>query len=369
MKNNKYIILISLIAAMLLFASCSNNSDSGTDSGSSTDGTSTDGTTDHEHIFHGDYYDENGFFKDVKTEDYITIGNYKDIEVPAELLVADEATVQAEIDYILSSYIESRINSDTSYVVKDGDTINIDYVGSIDGVEFEGGTTSGMGTEVTIGVTSYIDDFLEQLIGHNVGENFDIEVTFPADYQATDLAGKDAVFNITINGLVEKVLPELTDEFVSEITNGGFDSEEEMMTEIENSIIDGQKISYLNDELMKISEFKELPESLMAYLEAVVVDEVTHMAMSYGLDTDDFVVALGYEDMDALIAVEQANMEINAQRTLIIQAIATAENITVTEADIDAYFFDADWSEYVVSYGQNYINALVLANLVYDNLG
>lgn len=99
----------------------------------------------------------------------------------------------------------------------DGDTVNIDYVGSVDGVEFENGSTQNMGTSVTIGVTSYIDDFLEQLIDRLPGENFDIEVTFPDPYPNNpDLSGKDAVFNVTINYITETVAPELTDEFISE---------------------------------------------------------------------------------------------------------------------------------------------------------
>ena len=95
-------------------------------------------------------------------------------------------------------------NEVTDRAVKDGDTLNIDYVGTVDGVAFEGGSTDGKGTQVTIGVTSYIDDFLEQLIGHRPGETFDIEVTFPDPYENNpDLAGKDAVFTVTVNHIVE----------------------------------------------------------------------------------------------------------------------------------------------------------------------
>ncbi len=87
--------------------------------------------------------------------------------------------------------------------IEDGDTVNIDYVGSIDGVEFSGGSTNGAGTDLTIGSGSYIDDFEEQLIGYHPGDTVDVTVTFPEDYGVDDLNGQEAVFEVTINGIYE----------------------------------------------------------------------------------------------------------------------------------------------------------------------
>ena len=97
----------------------------------------------------------------------------------------------------------STLSADTSLTVKDGDTVNIDYVGSIDGVEFDGGSTNGQGTDLTIGSGLYIDDFEEQLIGSHPGDTLDVNVTFPEDYNAEDLRGKDALFVVTINGIYQ----------------------------------------------------------------------------------------------------------------------------------------------------------------------
>ena len=94
-------------------------------------------------------------------------------------------------------------STDTSLTVKDGDTVNIDYVGKIDGTAFDGGSTNGQGTDLVIGSGSYIDDFEEQLVGHNVGENVQVTVTFPEDYGVEELNGKEAVFDVTINGIYE----------------------------------------------------------------------------------------------------------------------------------------------------------------------
>lgn len=100
-----------------------------------------------------------------------------------------------------SSSSEKTLDTTAGTVVEAGDTINLDYVGSVDGVEFDGGSTQGQGTDLTLGSGTYIDGFEEAVEGHKVGENFDINVTFPENYGNSDLAGKDAVFNITINGV------------------------------------------------------------------------------------------------------------------------------------------------------------------------
>ena len=97
----------------------------------------------------------------------------------------------------------STLSTDTSLTVEDGDTVNIDYVGTIDGVEFDGGSTNGQGTDLVIGSGSYIDDFEEQLIGAHPGDTVDVNVTFPENYGVEDLNGQDAVFEVTVNGIYQ----------------------------------------------------------------------------------------------------------------------------------------------------------------------
>lgn len=109
-----------------------------------------------------------------------------------------ENTSNADGSTDLSSY-----STDNSLTVEDGDTVNIDYVGSINGVEFDGGNTQGMGTDLVIGSGSYIDDFEEQLIGAHPGDKVEVTVTFPEDYGVEDLNGKEAVFDVTVNGIYQ----------------------------------------------------------------------------------------------------------------------------------------------------------------------
>ena len=97
----------------------------------------------------------------------------------------------------------STLSTDTSLTVEDGDTVNIDYVGSIDGVEVDGGSTNEQGTDLTIGSGLYIDDFEEQLIGSHPGDTVEVNVTFPDDYSSEDFQGQDALFEVTINGIYQ----------------------------------------------------------------------------------------------------------------------------------------------------------------------
>ncbi|MCD7956178.1 MAG: FKBP-type peptidyl-prolyl cis-trans isomerase [Lachnospiraceae bacterium] len=108
---------------------------------------------------------------------------------------ADEASTESVTEEVVT------YSTDTSLTVADGDTVNIDYVGSIDGVEFSGGSTDGNGTDLVIGSGSYIDDFEEQLIGYHPGDTVEVTVTFPEDYGVDDLNGQEAVFEVTINGI------------------------------------------------------------------------------------------------------------------------------------------------------------------------
>lgn len=132
---------------------------------------------------------------------HVTVATDSTTEALTDTETADITT--ESVDNVTSNADESGYNTDTSLVVQEGDSLNIDYVGSIDGVEFSGGNTNSAGTELTIGSDSYIDGFEDQLIGHNVGETVDVTVTFPENYGVDDLNGKEAVFTVTINGIYE----------------------------------------------------------------------------------------------------------------------------------------------------------------------
>lgn len=141
----------------------------------------------------------------------LDLADYKNISVPEDEVTATTEEVENKIDSTLESYKE--LSADEQLTIADGDEVNIDFVGTVDGVEFEGGNSGGAGYDLTIGSGSFVDDFEQQLIGHKPGEEVTVEVTFPDNYNE-EMAGKDAVFAVTVNGI--QVKPELTDDFVAE---------------------------------------------------------------------------------------------------------------------------------------------------------
>lgn len=124
------------------------------------------------------------------------------IPILAGVILAAVIIISALTSGSGASTASSEYSTDSSLTVEDGDTVNIDYVGSIDGVEFDGGNTNGQGTDLVIGSGSYIDDFEEQLIGAHPGDQVDVYVTFPDDYSNNpDLSGQEALFEVTVNGI------------------------------------------------------------------------------------------------------------------------------------------------------------------------
>lgn len=161
---------------------------------------------------YGAYLNEDGTLKGITPLDYIEPLDYKNITVASADVEYTEEDMNADIDSLLSQHKVA--NTDPALTAANGDTLNIDYVGTVDGVEFEGGSTGGAGTDLTLGSGSYVDDFEEQLIGSHPGDSVTVEVTFPEDYSSEDLQGKDAVFEVTVNSI--QITPEFTDAFVAE---------------------------------------------------------------------------------------------------------------------------------------------------------
>ncbi len=294
--------------------------------------------------------DMNGFFEGVKASELVTLPEYKGIDVDASILEANDEDVQIQIDDVMSSYGEYEQIKDRA--VEDGDSVNIDFVGSIDGVEFEGGTTGGMGTVVTIGVTQYIDDFLEQLIGHKPGETINVEVTFPEDYGNAELNGKDAVFVTTIN-YIQGAVAELSDEIAAEF---GFANKAEMIADIEDWLIANQKFTFFT-ELIQDVTFESIPQSVLDYVIDYDIAQQDYFAsMYYGMTAEQYILQMGFASVDAYIG---ANMEVyneNARLYLAAQAIAEIEGITITDEELEA----SDYAGAIEQYGKPYLKQYIL---------
>ncbi|NLC44683.1 MAG: hypothetical protein GX783_10440 [Clostridiales bacterium] len=367
MKNTKRLLGLFLIAiiAITVFTGCNNNDNDPTGGQPTTDSQTSNSPTDPSTsapIFnYSDCIDENGFWEDVTALDHVELSEYIGIEVPSEIHAVPDEYVQMEINAILEEYKEQI----TDRAVVDGDTINMDFVGSVDGVEFDGGNTNGAGAEVTIGVTSYIDDFLEQLIGHTPGESFDIEVTFPEDYGVEDLNGKDAIFAITLNYIAE--LPEMTDQFVADKLSSeyGWNTVDGMELDIKTMMQEQAMFNYIQEYLLENITVNSVPESLLDYQNNQMIQFFQDNASLYGLELDEFLSAnLEISSVDELIELYLEDNTQMAEMFLILQAIAEDANINVTDEDMVEYFSKymgtEDYSEYEESFGIPYIKLSVL---------
>ena len=349
--------LAFLLAAVLsagVFAGC------GGGSSSSSTGTSAGGVggTD---FNYSDGLDEHGRWEGITALDLVKLGDYKGVEVPADVHTVKEEDVDAQVQSMLSSYATT--NQVLDREVKDGDTVNIDYVGKVDGVEFEGGSTEGTGESVTIGVTNYIDGFLEQLIGHKPGETFDIEVTFPEVYETNpDLQGKDAVFTVTINYIHgDEIIPELSDEIAADY---GFTTVDELKDDIAKWLVSTQKSEYMQTLLSSATCKQEVPESVLNYVIESELAQYSYYADLYGLDLDGFLAAYSeYDSKDAYIEANQAAFEETAVYYLALQAIAEAEQLSVDAQTLE----DSGYADYVASYGEPYVKMIVLQETVVPN--
>ena len=300
---------------------------------------------------------EDGTIKDVRALDYVTLCNYKNISVSRSEVELSDEDMQAQIDKLLKAHPD--YDTDTSIKIKDGDTINLDYVGSIDGVEFQGGSTGGAGTLLTIGSHSYIDGFEDAIIGHNVGENFDIHVTFPEDYGKEDLNGKEAVFNITINS-VQKI-GEFNDAFVKEYLSDVASTKEEYIQYYKDTALDQNLKVYISDYIRNYSTVNDYPKD---YLKTVK-GQIKNTAVEQYESVKESLGTMTFEDYVGQSKKEyEASLTSNAMKTLDdnlkMQAICEDANLTVTEQDVkdmlDLYGLDsAYYSSYEAEYGKAYL--------------
>lgn len=290
--------------------------------------------------------------------------------MPSSVYTISDDDVDTQVKSILSGY--STTNQILDRTVADGDTINIDYVGKIDGTEFDGGNTQGKGTDVTIGTTSYIDDFIDQLIGHTPGETFDVNVTFPDSYPSnTALQGKDAVFSVTINYIAEKVTPELTDDFVATnlTSTYGWTTVDEMREGIRKQQSETAIQTYLWKQIDDNSKVSDTPQSLIDFEQDATKANMEATAAQYGVDVTTLLSYYGITgNIDDWFANNQDVIKTQAKAALIYQAIAEDAGLSVSDDDIKAYFKtntgSEDYSSAESTYGMAYIKNTVLLSKV-----
>ncbi len=372
---------VATVQAAVLLAVCltsCNNSDSNTESSGTGDNTNSatsdpqnDAYADLENFDHSALFDDNGYVEGVTALDYVTLPEwYAEPELPAGTDTVSEERVDSLIkDDVLYYYAETEQITDRE--AKMGDTVNIDYIGTVDGVAFEGGDTKGSGTTLTLTGENYIDDFEEQIAGHKPGETFDVNVTFPDPYSANpDLSGKDAVFSTTINYISEMKYPELTDDFVEEnlSESTGCHTVTEVKTYYRDQLVYNQELNALYELLDENTTYAaKLPEKITKYYQDLTLYSAYQMATMYSMNLEDLLSQSGYDSVEQYLEDMQETIQSSVNRVLMVQAMAEKLGITCDTKTLNKNFtetfYGADIDTYRETYGEEYLKMVLLQDM------
>lgn len=262
------------------------------------------------------------------------VKNYKGIKVEKGKVEVKKKDIKAELEHMREHH--ARFIDVTDRPVKDGDLINLNYSGSIDGKKFEGGTAEDQ--ELTIGSGMFIPGFEEQMVGMNIGEEKDIVVKFPENYGAKELAGKDATFAVKVLEIREKQLPELNDEFAKDTTE--FESLNALQLSIEEKLskeVSERVEREAEDKLIeKIVEGVDLtvPEKMVDKQVEYYVDDLAHKLSHQGLTKEGYFAYIGKTE-EQFKKEKRADARRSIKASLVLERIVELEKIKVTEKDLD----------------------------------
>lgn len=375
----RFINVLSLVCAgalALTLAGCSffkGGSSSSSGAASSGGNVSVYGTADsfdYENFDYSNGLEENGYWTGVRALDYVTLPeDYASLSIRRADVEPTSEDVQAELDSLLSR--NAATTQVTDRAAADGDTVNIDYVGTVNGVAFTGGTYAGY--DLTLGSGSFIDDFEEQIVGHIPGETFEVKVTFPDGYgDSTDAEGNtiplsnaDAVFTVTLNYISETILPELTDAWVENSYGESDDlhTVEQLRTHLAQTLYATNLNNAVFSTLMENTTFREIPKIISDYQVNECLNYYYTLSGYYGFELDDFMQnMMGFESADAMLASMDSSIEQYSKEALLYQAVAEAMEIEPTQEQIDLY------AGYFDSYGKNYCRMVSLMDAVIATL-
>lgn len=275
------------------------------------------------------------FTAEVAVKPEVTLGQYKGVEVDKVEATVSAEEVEAEIKR--EQEANAREISVEDRAVKDGDITVIDFEGFVDGEAFAGG--KGEDYPLTIGSGAFIPGFEEQLVGAEIGKEVEVNVTFPADYHAAELAGKEAVFKCTVKEIKEKELPELDDEFASEVSE--FDTMEEYKASVEKKLAEKRAAEVKNAKETAVVDAvvanatMEIPEAMIETQQRQMVDDFAQRLQMQGLSLDQY---FQYTGMTAATMMDQVKPQAEARikSSLVLEAIVKAENIEASEEDFAA---------------------------------
>lgn len=269
----------------------------------------------------------------------VTLGEYKGVAVEKNVeKVTDEA-----VDARIQNDVEraSTTQDVTDRAVENGDIVNLDYAGSVDGVAFEGGTAQGQ--SLTIGSGMFIPGFEEQMVGMNIGEERDLSVKFPEQYHADNLAGKDAVFHVKVNGIQTKVRPELDDDFAADVSE--FDTFEaykaNIVADLEKNAADRAEANLEDALVQKVVDAADcdIPDAMIQDEITTMLREMEMRMMYQGIRFEDYLKYTG-QTLDQVRENYKPEAANRVKTQLVLEAVAKAENIVPTDEDVDEAIAD-----------------------------
>ncbi|MDO4544311.1 MAG: trigger factor [Clostridia bacterium] len=278
------------------------------------------------------------FTAEVQLKPEVTLGQYKGIVIPKQEYNVSDDEVSAELE---KEKEKQARYIDVEREVRDGDRIVLDYSGSVDGVKFDGGTAEGQ--TLVIGSHTFIPGFEEQLIGAAIGEEKDIVVTFPEQYQAENLAGKEAVFACTVKTISEKELPEIDDEFIKDISE--FDTIDEWKADKKAKMTEER--AQRNKTVRENNALKgacdnatvDIPDCMIDRQIEYMLRDLSQRLMSSGISLEDYCGYLG-TSVEELRNNYREEAEARVKMQLVIEAVTKAENIEATDEEIDESIAD-----------------------------
>lgn len=278
------------------------------------------------------------YLSDIKAKDYVKLGEYKGVEVELDDPEVTDEYLDGYIDYVLlNSPVSTPV---TERSVEVGDTANIDYEGKLDGVAFEGGTAKGF--DLTIGSGRFIDGFEDGVVGMEIGETRDINLTFPDPYTNPDLAGKDVVFTVTVNSISVQETPELTDEYVAGLGLEDVSTVEDYRNYMYDVLMEQAQSTYEDDKINAVVEavegntvFDDAPEGMVNRMKDTMLSNFTTYAQMYGMEVGDYVAAVyggTAEEYEEVLLSQSTQM---VQRYVMLAAIADKEGISITDKELE----------------------------------
>lgn len=275
------------------------------------------------------------FTATVAVKPEVTLGEYKGLEYEAQPVEVTDEEVEEELKKVQNQ--QARTVTVEDRPVADGDIVTIDYEGFVDGTAFAGG--KGTDYDLTIGSHSFIDTFEEQLVGKNAGEETEVNVTFPEQYHEASLAGKPATFKVTVKAIKAKELPELDDEFASEVSD--FETLDEYKADLKVKALERKEKEAKTAKQNALVD-KAVENASMEIADAMITSQARNMANDFaqrlqmqGMTVDQYLQYTGLT-REALVDQMKPQAETRIKNRLVLEAIAKAENIEVSDEEVEA---------------------------------